>query len=424
MTLAPSPSVLDSDACAEAAQHALAVIAARCRLDHTGLPRRVEAGEQHRRLHLRRRHRQPILDRQGLVGADHGERQTPAAAGLEARAHPLQRLDDPAHRPPPERGVAGHEGREPVTRTDPRKQTHRSPGVAEVKHVAGLGQPADADAMDAPATVVGPLDCRAEGAKRCRRRRHVLPLQEAAHPRLADRERPQHERTVGDRLVARHGARALQGPGGRRDQGVWHVLSGAVLALRAQPGHGLGQAPSLAQRRAASSGSESVSNLVLTGRRQTGIGDGHNWHKSMGGTRVAKREWGAKHTCMGCGVKFYDLHRNPVTCPKCGTEIVVETTRPNFAVGRRRSRNRRNQQAWIPRLKPSRTNPTTTAMRSSPISILTTMTTWSTASTIRRRHNPSLDPREVVANCCVTRVAAGGMPRSLPPRGAPGNGGP
>ena len=48
----------------------------------------------------------------------------------------------------------------------------------------------------------------------------------------------------------------------------------------------------------------------------------------MGGTRVAKREWGAKHTCMGCGVKFYDLHRRPITCPKCGTEIFVETTRP------------------------------------------------------------------------------------------------
>ena len=32
---------------------------------------------------------------------------------------------------------------------------------------------------------------------------------------------------------------------------------------------------------------------------------------------------------MGCGVKFYDLHRNPITCPKCGTVIEVETVRPN-----------------------------------------------------------------------------------------------
>ena len=44
---------------------------------------------------------------------------------------------------------------------------------------------------------------------------------------------------------------------------------------------------------------------------------------------MAKREWGAKHTCMSCGGKFYDLHRNPITCPKCGTEAEVETARPN-----------------------------------------------------------------------------------------------
>ena len=43
---------------------------------------------------------------------------------------------------------------------------------------------------------------------------------------------------------------------------------------------------------------------------------------------MAKREWGAKHTCMGCGVKFYDLHRRPAACPKCGTEVEFETVRP------------------------------------------------------------------------------------------------
>ena len=44
---------------------------------------------------------------------------------------------------------------------------------------------------------------------------------------------------------------------------------------------------------------------------------------------MAKREWGAKHTCMGCGVKFYDLHRSPIACPKCGTVVEVETVRPS-----------------------------------------------------------------------------------------------
>ena len=43
---------------------------------------------------------------------------------------------------------------------------------------------------------------------------------------------------------------------------------------------------------------------------------------------MAKREWGAKHTCLNCGAKFYDLHRNPIACPKCGTEVEVEAARP------------------------------------------------------------------------------------------------
>ena len=66
---------------------------ARRGLDDTGFPRRVEAGEQHRRLHLRRGHRQPILDRQRLVSADQRERQPAAAA-----CHKLPRPSVPAVR--------------------------------------------------------------------------------------------------------------------------------------------------------------------------------------------------------------------------------------------------------------------------------------------------------------------------------------
>lgn len=44
---------------------------------------------------------------------------------------------------------------------------------------------------------------------------------------------------------------------------------------------------------------------------------------------MVKREWGAKHTCVHCGVKFYDLHRSPIACPKCGTQVEVESIRPN-----------------------------------------------------------------------------------------------
>ena len=35
---------------------------------------------------------------------------------------------------------------------------------------------------------------------------------------------------------------------------------------------------------------------------------------------MSKPEWGTKRTCQGCGVRFYDLNRAQIICPKCGTE--------------------------------------------------------------------------------------------------------
>ena len=34
---------------------------------------------------------------------------------------------------------------------------------------------------------------------------------------------------------------------------------------------------------------------------------------------VAKPELGAKRQCQNCGAKFFDLNKNPIVCPKCGT---------------------------------------------------------------------------------------------------------
>jgi len=34
---------------------------------------------------------------------------------------------------------------------------------------------------------------------------------------------------------------------------------------------------------------------------------------------VAKPELGAKRQCQACGAKFFDLNRDPIVCPKCGT---------------------------------------------------------------------------------------------------------
>jgi uncharacterized protein (TIGR02300 family) len=34
---------------------------------------------------------------------------------------------------------------------------------------------------------------------------------------------------------------------------------------------------------------------------------------------VAKPELGNKHQCQNCGAKFFDLNKDPIVCPKCGT---------------------------------------------------------------------------------------------------------
>ncbi|HXM31351.1 MAG TPA: TIGR02300 family protein [Xanthobacteraceae bacterium] len=48
---------------------------------------------------------------------------------------------------------------------------------------------------------------------------------------------------------------------------------------------------------------------------------------------MAKPELGIKRICGNCGTKFYDLARDPILCPKCGTvyEIVAVPTRASAA---------------------------------------------------------------------------------------------
>ena len=39
---------------------------------------------------------------------------------------------------------------------------------------------------------------------------------------------------------------------------------------------------------------------------------------------MAKLNWGTKLTCSNCGVRFYDLRRPSVACPKCDTPYAGE----------------------------------------------------------------------------------------------------
>ena len=38
---------------------------------------------------------------------------------------------------------------------------------------------------------------------------------------------------------------------------------------------------------------------------------------------MARAELGNKHTCLNCGVKFYDLNKSEIICPACGTEVIL-----------------------------------------------------------------------------------------------------
>ena len=53
---------------------------------------------------------------------------------------------------------------------------------------------------------------------------------------------------------------------------------------------------------------------------------------------MAKPELGTKRLCAGCGAKYYDLNKDPITCPKCGTvyevAVVAPRGRPDAAAAR------------------------------------------------------------------------------------------
>jgi uncharacterized protein (TIGR02300 family) len=44
---------------------------------------------------------------------------------------------------------------------------------------------------------------------------------------------------------------------------------------------------------------------------------------------VVNAELGTKRTCPNCAARFYDLLKNPITCPKCGTSFVAAAILPS-----------------------------------------------------------------------------------------------
>lgn len=48
---------------------------------------------------------------------------------------------------------------------------------------------------------------------------------------------------------------------------------------------------------------------------------------------MPKEEWGTKRLCPSCMTRFYDLNKDPMTCPACGNSLTVES----LQAGRSRS---------------------------------------------------------------------------------------
>ncbi|WP_212525197.1 TIGR02300 family protein [Actibacterium sp. MT2.3-13A] len=40
---------------------------------------------------------------------------------------------------------------------------------------------------------------------------------------------------------------------------------------------------------------------------------------------MPKEEWGVKRVCPKCSVRFYDLQRDPMTCPSCAHSFTLES---------------------------------------------------------------------------------------------------
>ena len=189
-------------------------------LDHRRGAVGVESREQDRRLHLRRRDRERILDPTQRCRAADGDRRM-AVGRLDARAHPPQRFGHTFHRALRQRRVARDLERPLLRREDADQQAHRRARVAAVERARGLAEPAQADAVHRQLVVVV-LDIDAERTHRRDRRERVPRRAEPAHVRDAVAERADQNGAVRDRLVAGDSNVAEQRTG-RLDAGHAHA---------------------------------------------------------------------------------------------------------------------------------------------------------------------------------------------------------
>ena len=223
---------------AEAAQHPLAVVAGRLLLDHGGDARRIESGQQNGRLHLRRGDRKLVGDGNGRSAARDGQRQPAAAARHERRAHLPERINHPLHRTAAQRGIAREDRRDRVTRHKAHDEPGRGARITHVQNVLRLQKAADADAVNRPRALAGPLDAGAESAHGGGRCQNILAFQHAFNAGFAHRQATQHQCPVRDRLVSRNTDAPLEG--GSRAGSQWKHGFCSVFSVKLQGNIGAG----------------------------------------------------------------------------------------------------------------------------------------------------------------------------------------
>ena len=67
---------------------------------------------------------------------------------------------------------------------------------------------------------------------------------------------------------------------------------------------------------------------------------------------MTKKRLGIKRLCLSCGKRFYDLERNPIHCPSCGTKFEIHPS-----VRTRRQRNTVEKSVSTPEGKPEEISP-------------------------------------------------------------------
>ncbi len=125
----------DGDLRSQKGEHFFGVVAGRLAFDHGGLARRAKPRQQNRRLHLGRRHRQPVADRDDIGGAPQGQRQGVLIALGDGEPHRPQRFQHPSHRTARQRRIAGEPRLDRMACHDPGHQPRAGAGIAEIQRL-------------------------------------------------------------------------------------------------------------------------------------------------------------------------------------------------------------------------------------------------------------------------------------------------